>query len=169
MSKSTRRKTNFVDPETQLSLLKRITFHWGSFIVANSVALMIWLMLFEQEPHSSWGETFSLFLQRYAPFLIISAAMLPIFLRDTMRLSNKFAGPIQRLRRAMEGVAQGTHVKPIGFRRGDFLQDIATDFNLMLARCQRAEANSANASADPQPADHSSSAAATETKSPVSI
>lgn len=169
MSKSTRRKTNFVDPETQLSLLKRITFHWISFIVANSVALMIWLMLFEQEPHASWGETFSLFVQRYAPFLIISAAMLPIFLRDTMRLSNKFAGPIQRLRRAMEAVAEGSHVKPIGFRKGDFLQDLATDFNLVLARYQKAQATSAGPDAGTQTAEFDDSDTVTESDSPVSV
>ncbi|QDV70901.1 hypothetical protein Poly24_46340 [Rosistilla carotiformis] len=166
MSKTTRRKSNFVDPETQLSLLKRITFHWFSFILANSVALMIWLILFEQEPGGSWGETCSLFVQRYAPFLIISAAMLPIFLRDTMRLSNRFAGPIQRLRRAMEAVAEGSHVKPISFRKGDFLQDLAADFNLVLARHQKQQPEKASqeTKTDPQ-----FSASEAESESPVRV
>ncbi|MEZ6087532.1 MAG: hypothetical protein R3C05_05795 [Pirellulaceae bacterium] len=136
MSKSTRRFTNLVDPETQLSLLKRITLHWLSFIFANSVALMIWMVLFELEPGSSWTEALGMFVQHYTPFMIISAAMLPIFLRDTMKLSNKFAGPIQRLRRAMETFADGAHVRPIGFRKGDFMHGIATDFNQVLARHQ---------------------------------
>ncbi|QDV14984.1 hypothetical protein CA51_48940 [Rosistilla oblonga] len=169
MSKSTRRKSNFVDPETQLSLLKRITLHWCSFIAANSVALVIWLMLFEQEPGASWGETGNLFMQRYAPFLIISAAMLPIFLRDTMRLSNRFAGPIQRLRRAMEAVAEGSHVKPISFRKGDFLQDLASDFNLVLARYQKSQSDSATRVVKSEQNETQVSAAEIESESPVSV
>ena len=136
MSRTSRRKTHLVDPETQISLLKRITLHWLSFVVSTCMALLMWLMLFEQEPGQSWSDLFALFLQRYAPFLIISAAMLPVFLRDTLKLSNKFAGPIQRLRRAMSNLAEGSHVDPISFRKGDFLQGLATDFNQVLSRCQ---------------------------------
>lgn len=134
MSKSTRRKTNLVDPETQISLLKRISIHWVSFIAANTVALFFWHKMFEADPAQSWGQMVFPFLQTYAPFFLISAALLPIFLRDTLKLSNRFAGPIQRLRRGMAALAEGSHVKPISFRKGDFMQGIATDFNQVIQR-----------------------------------
>ena len=53
---------------------------------------------------------------------------------DCLRLSNRFAGPMVRLRVAMQGLANGEPVKPVKLRDGDFWCEFAADFNRVLAR-----------------------------------
>ena len=46
--------------------------------------------------------------------------LLPVFLYDTVKLSNRFAGPVIRLRRAMQAISQGNAVEKLQFRENDF-------------------------------------------------
>ena len=55
--------------------------------------------------------------------------MLPILLLDVLITSNRFAGPLYRLRRSMRALAAGEHVQPVVFRDGDFWHEIADEFN----------------------------------------
>jgi len=61
---------------------------------------------------------------------------LPFCVGDILRLSNRFAGPMLRFRRAVQDLGRGAHVEPIRFRDGDFWQDLATDFNVLVERVQ---------------------------------
>ena len=105
MSTSTiKRKQTLVDPEVQGSVLRKISIHWILFFVCNSIALMIWIRLFEQ-PDADWGQTFGDTLRRFLPFFVITAALIPAFVWDTLKLTNRFAGPIMRLRSALADAA----------------------------------------------------------------
>ena len=55
--------------------------------------------------------------------------LLPVFLRDTLKLSNRFAGPMYRLRIALQSLAAKQSASPIKFRAGDFWQEATTDFS----------------------------------------
>jgi hypothetical protein len=46
-----------------------------------------------------------------------------------MRMSNRFVGPIYRLRRSMRSLANGADVDPVFLRDGDYWFDFAEDFN----------------------------------------
>jgi hypothetical protein len=60
--------------------------------------------------------------------------MLPIFIVDTIKLSNRFAGPIYRLRLTIRSLAEGETFRPLRFRDFDFWQGLADDFNMMVDR-----------------------------------
>jgi hypothetical protein len=64
----------------------------------------------------------------------ISALLLPVALIDMLVFSNRFAGPLLRLRRGLKQLARGDEVSPIHFRKRDLLQDLSGDFNLVLER-----------------------------------
>ena len=70
--------------------------------------------------------------------IIASVLVMPFVLFDFVRLSNRFAGPMFRLRRCMQDLADGKRVEPIHFRDGDFWQEIADAFNGILARMDAA-------------------------------
>jgi len=53
---------------------------------------------------------------------------------DVVRLSNRFTGPLLRLRRSMRALARGEQVEPIRFRDNDFWHDFAEEFNALAAR-----------------------------------
>ena len=57
----------------------------------------------------------------FGPALVASLVLLPIVVVDIIRLSNRFsAGPMVRMRRAMQNLAKGERVPPLQFRDNDF-------------------------------------------------
>ena len=107
------------------------------------LALIIWIRMFEQ-PEQGWGPTFLESLRRFLPFYVISLALIPAFIWDTLQLTNRFAGPILRLRGALADAARGRAVKPLVFRGSDFWREIAKDFNRVVC-----EKETQSAGADP--------------------
>jgi len=70
------------------------------------------------------------------PFLLVMVFLLPVFVVDTVKLSNRFAGPILSLRRVMREIVQGKPPRKLKFRRHDFWHDLADDYNAMLLRLE---------------------------------
>ncbi len=127
-----RRSQNVIDFEVQVSLLRKIAAHWVFFIVANAIALMIWTRLIS-DPLGTWQSSWSNFINQFAPMLVVSLVLLPVFLLDAARLSNRFTGPILRLRRTLAEIVAGRNPSPIVFRQSDFWKSLATDFNAAFA------------------------------------
>lgn len=129
----TKRRRTLVDPEVQGGILRKVAFHWVLFFVCNTLALTIWIRLFEQ-PDAEWGQTISETIRRFLPFFVITIALIPAFVWDTMKMTNRFAGPILRLRNALCEANAGRVVPPLKFRSGDYWQEIANDFNRLMER-----------------------------------
>ena len=135
-----RRKRNLVDFEVQTSLLRRMALQWVMFLIINALALYGWTFLVTGA-EDQVGSHMTQFLQLYLPVLLISLALLPVFLLDAAKLSNRFVGPILRVRRALADAATGKEFKPIQFRENDFWQSLADDLNSVLRRRSEANAN----------------------------
>lgn len=129
-----KRRQLFVDPKVQGALIVRTVAYWGFCLIAVTMMLLLWRVF------SVPGRTFAFHVDwlwfHYAPAAIASLLLLPIIVLDSMRMSNRFAGPLVRLRRAMRRLAEGENVQPINFRDDDFWSECAEDFNRMLARQQ---------------------------------
>ena len=128
-----KRRRALVDPEVQGGVLRKIALHWVLFFICNALAMMIWIRLFEQ-PDANWGQTIGDTLLRFLPFFIITMALIPAFVWDTLKLTNRFAGPILRLRSALADASAGRAVSPLHFRTNDFWQEIAENFNSVMRR-----------------------------------
>lgn len=147
-----RRNRMVIDFEVQYSLLRKISIHWCLFLVANAIALLFWTRLLD-DPTGSWSDTWSHFARSYLPMLIISICMLPVFLLDTAKLSNRFSGPVLRVRKALQSISNGEKVDAVVFRKDDFWKCLADDFNeaLKLSKKQaKVEVPSSNATKYPE-------------------
>ena len=134
-----RRNQNLIDREVQLALLRRMCCQWLLFVLANIVALIAWTVTTEQPMHSQY-ETMLLVAQRLAPFVLVSLALAPVFFWDTLKLTNRFAGPIVRVRRALLQIADGKQPEEMEFRNGDYWRSLANDLNkAFLYRKSRTE------------------------------
>jgi hypothetical protein len=131
---TTKRRKTLVDPEVQGGILRKIAIHWVLFFSCNAIALMIWIRLFEQ-PDADWGQTFGDTFRRFLPFFIITMALIPAFVWDTLKLTNRFAGPISRLRGALADASAGRAIAPLQFRTNDYWKEIAENFNSVMERC----------------------------------
>jgi hypothetical protein len=152
ISTTGKRRKALVDPEVQGGILRKITFHWIVFFTCNALALMIWIRLFEQ-PDADWGQTLGQTLQRFLPFFVITMALIPAFVWDTLKLTNRFAGPILRLRAALSDAGAGRAVTPLSFRNDDFWQELAQNFNVLLERCADTDGGTPPSDADPSSRD----------------
>lgn len=138
MSKHNRKKT-FVDPKVQGALVRRLVLHWFCFIaVAAIVAFCLQILT---NPFRSIREHGQEVWWTHGPFLLVMFFMLPVFIVDTIKLSNRFAGPIYRLRNTIRSVADGEKFHPLKFRDFDFWQGLADDFNAMVARLSGAKSD----------------------------
>ena len=126
------RRRFFVDFKVQGALMLRSVTYWGFCLLSISVMLIIWRVV--SGPPQLFRDHFVEVWQRFAPALVASCLLLPLVLMDSVRLSNRFAGPIFRLRRCMKALVRGEQVQPIHFREGDFWHDLADDFNVLAAR-----------------------------------
>lgn len=97
-------------------------------MIANVIGVLLWTKLIDT-PTDPWATTFSLAWQRFIPFVIVSISLVPVFVWDAIKLSNRFAGPIVRVRHALAQIADGQSPKPIEFRNGDFWKSLAVDLN----------------------------------------
>lgn len=133
------RKRLFVDPKLQGAFLVHTAVYWLIWIVTASAVLGCWLAV--SDPSSAGRHPIDLFFAQFGPAAVVSAAMLPIVLFDLLRLSNKVAGPMYRLRNEMHKLAVGQQVRPIQFRTGDFGGDLAAEFNAVLRRFEEMDEN----------------------------
>ncbi len=132
--KRTRRRY-FIDPKVQGELIARVVFYWVFCLLTFSLMLLCWRVL------TGPPRTFFTHLNEMwflcGPALIGSFILLPLMILDIVRLSNRFAGPILRLRRAMRDLARGKHTEAVHFRKGEYWHDLAEDFNAVLAKVQK--------------------------------
>ena len=133
------RKKHYIDKSVQGALIRRSILHWGLLYGLTFGLLFCWQMLVG-DPYASFSSHLQAIWARYAPFFIVLFLLVPAFMLDLIKLSNRFAGPIFRLRTVMKDWADGKEVRPIKFRDNDYWLDLADSFNTVLARAQAAEA-----------------------------
>jgi hypothetical protein len=96
----------------------------------------MWTRLVEA-PTESWEAVLRISLGHLTPVAIIAIVVLPMFIKDSINLSNRFAGPIVRVRRALADFADGKSPAPVEFRHGDFWKSLAHDVNRVLLKSDK--------------------------------
>ena len=129
------RRVIFVDREVQGALLIRAALYWLFCLVSISLMVACW-SAFNGPPRRFVDVATDVYL-RFGPAFAASLILLPVVLLDVLRVSNRFVGPIVRLRAGLKELAENRPAQPINFRDDDFWRDIATNFNKAAARCAR--------------------------------
>ncbi len=125
----TPRKRLFVDPKVQGALLVRAVAYWCFYVLVIVELLLCWNIAVGPE-----GSFFSQFRmdqiwQQHGIVLIASLLVLPVVLYDVLRVSNRFVGPIYRMRRTLRSLAAGEYVGKLQFRKGDYRLELADEIN----------------------------------------
>ncbi len=131
------RKQLFVDPKVQGALILRVLAYWLGTVLTITAMAVCWRIM--TEPLQMFATQLDDVWQQFAPAFVASIFLLPLMVVDCMRLSNRFTGPLYRLRRCLRELSVGKKVPNIHFRDGDFWQDVADEFNAVNARVQLLE------------------------------
>jgi hypothetical protein len=121
------RKQLFVDSKVQGSLVKRVVIYWIMCLVTLTLMILCWRIV--TGPARMFYTHFDDMWFHFGPALIGSFLLLPVVIFDIVRMSNRFVGPLLRLRRSMKSLAHGEEVAPLEFREGDFWKEFAQEFN----------------------------------------
>jgi hypothetical protein len=133
-----KRKQLFVDAKVQGALLVRAVWYWVVCVLAAALILLNWRMI--TGPVRPFFSRFDELWFHFGPVFLASLLLLPIIAFDSVRLSNRFVGPILRIRRTLRALARGEQVKPIKLRDNDFWHELADEVNAVAERLQRVEA-----------------------------
>ncbi len=130
---SKKRKQFLVDKQVQYALGLRIMLHWVAFL-SIAVIVSCALRMLSRFDHSSLGQSLQAAFLEQMSTIIVLLALLPWFIHDSLKLSNRFAGPMVRLRKSFSQLACEDELPPVSFRKGDFWQEVADDFNVLRSR-----------------------------------
>lgn len=160
------RRTQLVcDDEVQGTLMWQAIQYWFFCLLTIALFMVCWAATMTM-PGQPIIAVFNELWRQFAPAMAASVIVLPLIVLDVFRQSNRFAGPIFRLRTALQQLAAGEEVRPIHLRDGDMLQELAEDFNRALERLQDVQA-SENAALIVSPSGESSEAIELAEQSPV--
>jgi methyl-accepting chemotaxis protein len=132
------RKKLFVDSKVQGALIARVVVYWILCLITITLMLLCWDIV--TGPARMFYTHFDDMWFFYGPAAVASLLLLPLVIVDIIRISNRFVGPLLRLRRSMRALARGDDVEPIEFRGNDFWHDFADEFNAVRARIIRLSA-----------------------------
>jgi len=121
------RKKNFVDKHVQGALLRRIFFHWLIFFVVVTMSVVM-LQAMLGDPAQSLSTRLKAEMGEFIFMGVILLALFPAFMLDTIRFSNRFVGPIARLRRHLRQLGNG-ETDRCQFRENDYWAEMAGEFN----------------------------------------
>jgi hypothetical protein len=121
----------FVDRRLQGGIVLRFLLHWLTFVaVGTALAVTLRWLTHPTVPLSrQFGEMFAAF----GPYFVALLALLPMFVLDTIKLTNRFAGPYVRFRRHIHALLNDESPGPLKFRRGDFWNETEEELNALLA------------------------------------
>ncbi|MEY4566703.1 MAG: hypothetical protein RLY14_1673 [Planctomycetota bacterium] len=122
------RRKSVADREVQYALGKRLALHWVVFI-AFMISINLFISFVQLVPEKSFSDACATGLIRQIPLLVSATVLIPLFLRDALLVSNRFAGPMVRLRKSIQGLANGEKIPPLVFRQNDYWMESATEFN----------------------------------------
>lgn len=146
------REQLLIEPDVQTALLLRAGLYGVS--LATYFTVIQYFSQQMQHPEVGAGDLVWQFLDEaiyWGPGLMLLG---PLFAYDLLKLSNRFAGPVFRLRREMQRLVRNESEVPISFRDDDYWHDVGTHFNairdeLMDLRAENAVLK-ANAAAVPE-------------------
>ena len=130
-----KRRRMFVDPQLQGALVVRCIMHWAFCIAIAALILLCWQVI--ANPGRPNREYFVELWFAYWRAFVVSVVLLFVVMRDVIRISNRFCGPLLRMRHTMRRLAAGAHVEPVKIREKDFWHDFATEFNAVINRIQQ--------------------------------
>lgn len=124
----------FVDRRLQGDIVKRILLHWLTFVVVGTLlaATLRWLTHPTVPLARQLGDMFA----EFGPYLVALLALLPMFVLDTIKLTNRFAGPYVRFRQYVRALVARESPGPLKFRDGDFWCETEADLNKLFAEIQ---------------------------------
>lgn len=125
------RKKKFVDSRVQGALLRRIIVHWLLYFAVAAFAVISVQLMLSGPSGQPLSTRLVNELKEFTLVGLILLCIFPAFLLDTVRFSNRFVGPVGRLRRYLRQLGEDGTTERLSFRGDDFWTEMAEEFNVV--------------------------------------
>lgn len=144
-----KRKRLFVDTKVQGSLVRQLIIHWCL------ACFLIFFYLFALQAFSNgfalgFKENLQALGNQYGLLGLVLAVVSPVFIYDSVKLSNRFVGPMVSFRAALKKLAKGEDLPPVHFRENDFWREMAVDLNEISSRMKTLRTEKATSGSEQQ-------------------
>ncbi len=132
---SIKRKIFLIDKTVQWAIVR----HWLRQWLVFSVMLVLFLALLQVLLGGAmrpWSEHWERIWPMAASVYIVLLILLPKFLHDSFKFTNRFAGPAARLRQSLRDVVEGKSYRELRFRGNDFWAEMANELNAAVKALQ---------------------------------
>ena len=123
-----KRRATYVDSSVQGGLLRKIFAHWIVFFIATTLSVIL-LQTLLGDPSKTVTQRLQLEMGEFFFIGVVLLALLPAFMLDTVRFSNRFVGPIVRLRRHLREIVTEDKTGHCKFRDDDFWIEMSKEYN----------------------------------------
>lgn len=132
----------YINRVVQKALFCRMLWHWAFALAAVAAGLVIahFFKTAPIRPEVSFGDRCIEALKSNALVLTMLACLIPIFMRDTLRVSRRLVEPLEPIKAAMDDLAQGITPEPIGPAKAKCWDEFAEAINQTAERIQLLEA-----------------------------
>lgn len=130
----TKRRRLLVDQAVQGGIALRLTVYWLCSIIMAFVMMVVVQCV--MDPLTPFFTQLSRAQAAVFPVVASFLLLLPMVLRDLTRLTNRFAGPVVHLKRALRDLRDETFRGELKFREGDYWHDLADEFNLLASQVE---------------------------------
>jgi hypothetical protein len=124
-----------VDCEVQSAILFRV----GIYGCATTLYFVITLICTQclSDPERGLMDSLSKCLEDVVYWLPGFLFLVPVATHDLLKMTNHFAGPIHRLRREMQLLAEDKSERPLAFRDEDYWNDVSIAYNQLRGELLR--------------------------------
>ena len=123
------RRQFMVDREVQHGLVRRmLSYLCATWFAIFALPILVQIMTTKLPFEQLAAELFS---DVWFP-MVMSFLIFPLLAWDSVRFSNRVAGPVYRISNSMRSLVNGDDVPLVKLRKGDFCTQLADDFNRVL-------------------------------------
>jgi hypothetical protein len=133
--RDSRRRQIYCDREVQGALMLRVLLYWLYCQLATTLLVVCWSVV--TGPPRRFVTVIGDVQENYWPAFLASLLVMPIVIIDVVRMSNRFVGPVKRLRDGLQALADGREVPTIKFRDNDYWQSLAGLFNTVSTQAKQ--------------------------------
>lgn len=126
----TLRSHQMIDQPVQGALIDRAVRNWCFCLTSVAAMFFAWTWFWEGTVVKA---DLVLFATRVLPCLLASLFFLPLAIRDQIRLSARFVGPVHAMKTAIRRCLLGDECRPLEVRSNDFWRDVSQQLNELIA------------------------------------
>ena len=122
----------FIDPQVQKAIAWKVVTYWAAALLFMILPLALYRSIVS--PEKNFVMQVIEVITSHWPVIVTMSLLLPFAIFDVIRFSNRFVGPVFRLRKELEGFEESGKINHLEFRENDYWSELSDGINSLAGR-----------------------------------